>query len=569
MIEGVLRQLVRDAVFAAQAANALPRELGEFLVGLEQPKFEGHGDLATNVALALAKPAQLAPRKIAEAIVHHLPTHRYLQKTEIAGPGFINFTINPQAYIEQLHEVMAAGNAFGQCDVGHGVQCLVEFVSVNPTGPLHVGHGRNALYGDVLASLLRVCGYDVWKEFYVNDAGVQIQTLGRSVLLRIQALQGASVVFPEDCYQGDYIIDLARSVLDGGHGTTLQEKDEQGQVAWLGQFASQAILEGIRHDLDLCGVTHDHYFFESSLHDGDKVGAAIADLQARGHIFEEEGALWFRSTVFGDDKDRVLRKSDGTYTYLSPDIAYHADKYRRGAKRLVNVLGADHGGYVTRLKAAVAALGHDAESLDCVLLQMVNLIRGGEMVSMSTRRGEFETLADLTAAVGKDVVRYFFLMRSHHAQLDFDLALAASHSMDNPVYYIQYAHARICSIFAKAAQEGVTLAASDTPDITLLNLPEEGQLARYLGEYPRIIELAGRALEPHRVTHYLLDLARRFQAYYTMGKRDSRYRVLGQPLAVAEAKLYLLKCVQIVLQNALYLLGLSVPERMERVEGDD
>lgn len=566
MIEQYLQQLVRDAVSACQREGIFPADVACPPIEIDAPRQAEHGDLATNVALVLAKAVKKSPREVAQALVAHLPSHLRVAAVRIAGPGFINFDIHPSWYIEGLTAIAAAGARYGTADTYAGKSCQVEFVSANPTGPLHVGHGRNAILGDVLGNLLRAAGYAVTKEYYVNDAGVQIHTLGRSVLLRLRELQGEQVEFPAECYQGDYIIDIARAVLDEGHWSTMQGQSEDQQCTWCGEFAGARILAEIKQDLADCGVVQDHYFFESTLHADGAIAKGIERLRAGGHLYDKDGALWFRSTALGDDKDRVIRKSDGQLTYFAADVAYHAAKFDRGFARLVNIWGADHAGYVARMKAMVAALGHDPNALDCVLTQLVNLVKDGEVISMSTRRGEYETLADLVNDVGCDVVRYFYLMRSHHAQLDFDLKLATARTLENPVYYIQYAHARICSIFERAKTEGVRFDPAQPPTASTLALPEEIQLAKAAGEYPALVALAAHELEPHRLTFFLLELARKFQSYYTRGNSDARYRVLGQAAPVVQAKLYLLLCLQIVIRNGLTLLGISVPERMDRDE---
>lgn len=538
-------------------------------IALEAPKQAEHGDYSTNLAMLLARQEKKPPRTVAQVIVDHLPRDPFLTHTTIAGPGFINFMIEPTAYFDILKDIEAQGARYGCVDLGGGARCQIEFVSANPTGPLHVGHGRGAIYGDVLGNVLAAAGYHVTKEYYVNDAGVQMQTLGQSVYLRLQELRGQKIEFPAECYQGPYIAELARAILAGPDAVRLQGMSEAGQVQWCAQYAGRVILDEIRQDMAACGVTHDVYFPESALHKVQAVENALATLRERGKIYDQDGAIWFRTTEYGDDKDRVVRKSDGPYTYFAADIAYHHHKFQQGYARVIDIWGADHAGHVPRMKAAVAALGYDPAALDCVLLQMVHLIRDGQMVQMSTRRAEYETLADLVGEVGRDVCRYFFLMRSHNAQLDFDMQLARAQTMENPVYYIQYAHARICSIFAKAAEEGREVRPLREVDLGRLTLPEESQLAKFLGEFPSIIATAARELEPHRITFYLLELARRFQAYYAMAKRDARYRVLGQEPAVVEAKLSLLQMCQIVIQNALRILGLAAPERMDRLERDE
>jgi arginyl-tRNA synthetase len=568
MIESHLERLLRAAVAAAQQAGTLPASVAIDTITLEQPRQAAHGDLSTNLALTLARAAKMAPRAIAEALMAHVPSDSRVTAVRIAGPGFINFDIAPAWYLEQLEVIAKAATQFGHSTWGSGQRCQVEFVSANPTGPLHVGHGRNAVLGDVLGNVLAAVGFEVSKEYYVNDAGVQITTLGKSVVLRLRELQGERIDFPTDCYQGAYITDIARQVLDAGEWTAWATKTEAEQWALCGTFAGDIILTGIKADLAAVGVIQDVFFCESSLHADGAIASGFAALREAGHLFERDDALWFRSTTFGDDKDRVVRKSDGSLTYFAADIAYHANKFARGFDRLIDVWGADHAGYVPRMQAMVEALGHPPTALDCVLTQLVNLIREGKIVSMSTRRGEFDTLCDLVNEVGRDVVRYFYLMRSHNAQLDFDMNLATARSLDNPVFYIQYAHARIASLFDKVADTGATFAVESGFEAAQLSLPEEVVLARMLGEFPHVVSQAARELEPHRITFYLLELARKFQSYYTCGKRDDRYRVLDQQGPALQAKLTLLYCVQTVIRNGLGILGISAPDRLERVEGE-
>ncbi len=565
MIKKEIVRIVEEALEGCRKEGVIPRD-AEVPVEISIPKQEAHGDFATNIALALAKPAGMAPRAVAEEIVKHLPERTHaLMKVGIAGPGFINFSVEPRWYLDELAKIHESGESFGKTDFGKGKKVQVEFVSANPTGPLHIGHGRGAVYGDALASVLSHAGFDVTKEYYVNDAGNQINTLGRSVLFRLREIDGERIEFPEDCYRGHYIVDLARKLKEENRVDLKQWKGEEAEAA-LGRIAGEEILNGIKADLADTGVVHDHYFFETRLHEDDLVSRAIEWLREKGHVYDQDGAIWFRTTAFGDDKDRVLKKSDGSLTYFAADIAYHKEKFDRGFDRVIDIWGADHGGYVARMKAAVAAIGRDPENFEAVLIQLVNLVRGGETVSMSTRKATFETLEDVREEVGRDACRYFFLMRSHNAQLDFDLDLAKQETADNPVYYIQYAHARIASIFRKAAERGLEPADPASVDPSKLNLPEEARLARMLGSFPGVVEECAEALEPHKLAFYLLELARMFQSYYSKGRADDRYRVLADDGAVAAAKLYLLKNVQIVLQNALRILGISAPDRMSREE---
>lgn len=555
-------------------------------IHLETPKNPEHGDLSTNVAMTLAKEEGKPPRKIAEEIVSKIKTpSKALLSVSVAGPGFINFKINPALVIDNLHKIYNAGEKYGQLKLGNGKKVQVEFVSANPTGPLHVGHGRGAVYGDALARILAKAGWKVTKEYYLNDAGVQMQTLGMSVFLRIKELNGEKIEFPENCYQGEYIKDIAREILEKGEGRGKREegggKKEEGRrekeegkclpssifhlpsIEFCGQYAGRKIHNEIVKDLADCGVGHDVYFNESELYKHGKVEKAVEFLRKRGYVEDKEGAIWFLSTKFGDEKDRVLKKSDGFYTYFAADIAYHKEKFDRGYDYVIDVWGADHAGHVPRMKAAIQAMGYDPKQFDAVLIQLVNLMSGGQLVSMSTRSARYETLRALLDEVGRDVCRYFFLMRSHDAQLDFDLEIAAKHTMENPVYYIQYAHARISSVFEKAKGFGLKLKFSDKTDLSSLNLPEEVDIAKYLAEYPSAIEESALRLEPHRIAFYLLELARKFQSYYTKGKKDVLYRFLTEDIKKTTAKCYLLKNIQIVLKNGLTVLGLSAPDRMD------
>jgi len=567
MIINEIREFIEQALKACRKDGIVP-EGTKAEIEISVPRQEAHGDFATNVALALAKPAKMKPRDVAEEIVRRLPNESArLMKVEIAGPGFINFTVEPGWYLEGLKEIYEGGEKFGRSSIGGGRKVQVEFVSANPTGPLHIGHGRGAVYGDTLASVLGHAGFDVTKEYYVNDAGNQIRTLGRSVYLRIKELEGDRIEFPEDCYRGHYIVEMARDML--AEGVDLKGQSEDEAIDMLGRLAGERILSEIKIDLAKTGVEHDTYFFESRLHKDDLVEKTIAWLREKGHVYDKEGAIWFGSTAFGDDKDRVLKKSDGSLTYFAADIAYHKDKFDRGFERIIDIWGADHAGYVGRMKAAVGALGHNAADFEAVLIQLVNLVKGGETVSMSTRQATYETLEDVRDEVGRDVCRYFFLMRSHNAQLDFDIDLAKKESAENPVYYIQYAHARIASIFRKAEEMGLEAADPKGVDMALLSLPEEPRLARFASALPGVVEECALALEPHKLAFYLLELARMFQSYYSKGRTDERYRVLADDREVAAAKLYLLKNVQIVLQNALRILGISAPQRMDREEEMD
>jgi len=554
LLEQSIKKCIKDGLFTL---DQIPE------IHISIPKREEHGDLATNVALIIASRAKKKPLEVADAIVKNFPEAKDVtQKISVAKPGFINFFIVPSLYLEQLHEIYASKERYGELTLGAGKKLQVEFVSANPTGPLHIGHGRGAVYGDVLGNIMKAVGYDVTKEYYVNDAGGQIKTLGRSIYLRFLETEGKAVSYPQECYQGEYIIQLAREIAATSR-SKLSSMSQEDAINLCGEYAATKILEDIKRDLAETGVIHDLYFHENRLHTDAAVERSIQDLKHHGYVEEREGAIWFKSTGFGDDKDRVLRKSDGELTYFASDIAYHKNKYDRGFDRVIDIWGADHAGYVERMRAAVVAMGYPKESYDVVLIQLVNLVRGGQVVSMSTRSATYETLEDVRREVGKDVCRYFFLMRSHNAQLDFDLELAKKETPENPVYYIQYAHARIASVFRKAAEQNMSPDFGKV-DLSAIDLPEELLIARILCAYPRVIEECAETLEPHRIAFYLMELTKAFQAYYSKGRTDPRYRIISEDSVRTTAKLYLLKNCQIVLQNALRILGISVPERMDR-----
>lgn len=527
---------------------------------VEEPKIEAHGDFSTNVAMVLAKSAKRSPRELAQVLSEGLAGHPGVERVEIKGPGFLNFFLKPKAFHEALTEFWEDGQ-LKLPQEGQGKRVLIEFVSANPTGPMHVGHGRNAVVGDALARLFKALGYEVTREFYVNDHGVQIQTLGHSgkhyhrILLN---LGGVEAALPDDMYRGEYIEELVEELHE--QITPIQEDPMA-----VGKLLGLKLLEKIREDLSLLNVNFDHYFSESSLYEAGEIEKALQILKEKGKTYEEEGALWFCSTQYGDDKDRVLIKKDGAYTYFTPDIAYHLDKFERSFDLYLNVMGADHGGYVKRMKAAVTALGYDAAQLEFVLMQLVSLRRGAEKVAMSKRSGDYVTLREVVEEVGVDAARFFFLLRSHHTTLEFDLELAKQQNAENPVYYVQYAHARMCSIFAKAAKgqtEGLTYL--QAKDLVSLEYPEELALIKKLLTYPQVLHSSVQEREPHRVVFYLLELAKIFQNYYTQGKGNENYRVLTDKSETTRARLYLIHCLKNVFHHGLELLGVSAPEAMFR-----
>jgi arginyl-tRNA synthetase len=553
-----LRGAILQALKAAQDAGDLPameEAAPDFVI--EKPRSSDHGDLAANLAMQLARPCRKKPRDIAEALVKHLgEAGGLVAKAEIAGPGFINFFLKPSAWLSVLPAIMDQADGFGRSDWGKDRKVMVEFVSANPTGPLHVGHGRGAVLGDALAALLAYTGGQVAREYYINDAGNQMATLGRSVLHRAKELKGSNEPFPDNHYRGEYIKDLAEEYLATPQGQGALDQPEAEAVNQAAAWAGDKILTGIKDDLSAFGVDIENYYSEQSLVDRGAVQASFDDLKKRELLYENEGALWFASSQFGDEKDRVVKRGNGETTYFASDIAYHREKFERGFNQLIDVWGADHHGYVPRLKAVIQALGHDPTDLDVVLVQMVSLLRGGEPVAMSTRAGEFVTLREVVDEVGKDAARFIFLTRRSDSPLDFDLEVAKQKSLDNPVYYVQYAHTRVMSILRKAAGEGVALPDPAKVNLDRLEMEDEVALARRLGEYPETVLGAAQALEPHRITYYLGDVAGRFHSYY------NAQRVLVDDAELAAARLVLIQAVGQVIRNGLGLLGVSAPEAM-------
>jgi len=553
-----MKDLLRQAINAALqhcytngslSSGEVPRE-----IQLEVPKNPDHGDFATNLAMTMAKVERKAPRQIAEALVAVLQDNPLCDRIEIAGPGFINFRLAANCWYGVLDQVMTEGAQYGRSEIGKGTKIQVEFVSANPTGPLHIGHGRGAVVGDAVAAVLQVAGYEVQREYYVNDAGNQVKTLGLSILMRLRELQGEAIVFPEDGYQAEYVKELAAR-LQSEKGD-LKDVAEDEAVELCARFGVEKVLEWISDDLKAFGIEFDNWYSEQSLYDRNMVDNELAKLKAKGLSYEQDDALWLRTTDYGDDKDRVLIKSDGSYTYFASDVAYHMEKFERGFDRVIDVWGADHHGYIPRMKAMLAGLGHPPEDLEVLLIQMVNLLREGVPFTMGKRSGHFVTLREVIDEVGSDACRFFFLIRRCDSQLDFDLELAKQQSTDNPVYYVQYAHARVCSINRNAAEAGVAQPQIGAVDLTRLELPEELALAKHLARFQEMIIGAAQNYEPHRVVFYLQELATQFHSYY------NRQRVLVGDIATTQARLYLVNCVRIVLANALQLLGVSAPEQM-------
>ncbi|MBR3880035.1 MAG: arginine--tRNA ligase [Mailhella sp.] len=555
---------MRDIILIKEALRSIVAENGwewpEKAV-LETPKDVKHGDLATNLAMVLSKQAKAAPRVVAEklmaAVCDKFPG---LVTAEIAGPGFINFSFAPSFWQEVVLDVEEQGRAFGSSKSGNGRRINVEYVSANPTGPLHIGHGRGAAVGDSLTRLLRFAGFDVSTEYYINDAGRQMRLLGDSVYLRMRELCKLPVEFPEDpkgWYRGEYIIDIAQEMLDKDPKVIELPEDEAKNVCY--EYACAQILAGIKEDLNEFRVEHQVWFSEKSLVDGGKVEEAFDKLRGMGLVYDKDNAVWLATEQFGDDKDRVLRKGDGYLTYFASDIAYHANKYERGFDECIDIWGADHHGYVPRMKAAIHCMQRDPENdFHVVLIQMVNLMRGGEPVAMSTRAGEFVTLREVLDDVGADAARYMFLSRKSDTPLDFDLELVKQRSMDNPVYYVQYAHARVAALLRRAADRGVTLPEkSDAAMLAVLTSADDLALLREAERFRNVVEDAARARAAHPVSFYLNELAGKLHSYYANNPVLS-----GDDEAVMKARLALLRAVGVVIANGLDLLGVSAPEAM-------
>ncbi len=580
----VINDLIAQAVQALQQAERIPADLN-LNIQVTPAKDASQGDFATNIALMLAKPAGMAPRQLADAIVEHLPSQASIVKVEVAGPGFINFFVESATSHAVLQRIREQGDRFGASDVGQGQKIQVEFVSANPTGPLHVGHGRGAAFGATLANLLAFVGYQVQKEYYVNDAGRQMHILGTSVWLRYLELCGETIDFPSNGYQGDYIWDIAATLHRENadafqHGSDLvfdavtadapagdKEKHIDDLISnaqrLLGEqdyrrvfdLACTTLVDVIRVDLEAFGVVFDHWFSERSLADEGHIEQAIARLQENGHLYREGGALWFRSTDFGDEKDRVVKRDNGQTTYFASDIAYHMNKFERGFDTVINVWGADHHGYIARVKASLAALGYPPDHLEIQLVQFANLFEHGAKVSMSTRSGEFVTLRQLREDVGLDAARFFYVMRKTEQHMDFDLDLAREQSSDNPVYYLQYAHARICSVERQCAEKGI-VTDLDNAQLGRLDNSHEVALIKQLGQFAERVEMAASRREPHQLVNYLRELANLFHSWY------NAHQFIVDDAALRDARITLAMAVGQVLRNGLALLGVTAPEKM-------
>lgn len=550
-----------------QAFDSVRSALSGFLQekGLEWPakavveaaKDPKHGDVATNLAMLLAKPLHRAPRDIAAELAAWIRDHTDgVENVEVAGPGFCNVTFSQVFWRRVVQQVEKEGAAFGSSTIGGGRKTLVEYVSANPTGPLHVGHGRGAAAGDSLARILRRAGYDVTTEYYINDAGRQMRILGMSVWYRLRNLVGRTMAEPEDYYRGSYITDIAKEMLEKDPSLA-DASDEDGKERCY-EYAKNEILEGIKKDLRDFRVEHQNWFSEKTLVDGGLVDKVFQALKDAGYTYEKDGALWFATSRLGDDKDRVLRKSDGSLTYFASDIAYHHNKFERGFDWLIDVWGADHHGYVPRMRAAIEAMGKGKKNFDVVLIQLVNLLINGQPVSMSTRAGTFETLADVVREVGADAARFMFLSRKTDSPVDFDLEAVKQRTMENPVYYVQYAHARVAALLRRAAEEGVTIPdVSDDAALAGLTLPDDMALLRKMALYRDMLEQAATTLSVHHVSHYLMELSQLLHSYYT----KNQILKAGDPVTTG-SRLALLRAVSRVIANGLDLMGVSAPDHM-------
>ena len=547
----VLAEAVIAAVQKAIQAGKLPQ--GDLVpVVLTVPPQKAFGDFATNFALQAARNLHCAPRVIAGAIQEFLD-YPSVEKVEVAGPGFLNFFLKEDWLSAALRNILAQGENYGNLPAKAGEKIQIEYVSANPTGPLHVGHGRGAAVGSALANLMKAAGYDVSQEYYINDAGNQMHNLAASVNARYLELYNIPCEFPENGYHGEDIVVTAKRI-QKKYGDSFIHMPEAERLEKFQSIAKDEKLAALREDLEAFNCHFDVWFSEQSLHDAHKIEEAVAELEKKGYIYEKDGAKWFRSTDFGDDKDRVVIRDNGVSTYFAADIAYHRNKYERGFDRLINLWGADHHGYIPRVKAAMQALGYDPSHLEILILQMVSLYRNGELVKMSKRTGKSVTLNELIEEVGTDAARFFFIMRSMDSQLDFDLTLATEHSNDNPVYYVQYAHARICSILRQMADEKITL--DPNADLSVLKEPIEIDLIKKLNDYTELIDTAALERAPHKIAHYTYELAGMFHSFY------NQCRVLGVDPALQQARLALITAVGNTLRHGLKILGVSAPEHM-------
>ncbi len=527
---------------------------------IEIPNDPDHGHFATNLPMPLASSQKRPPREIASIIIENLKDEdNVVEKIEVAGPGFINFWISPEEWYQGLSRIISLENDYGRNDTGGGKKVLVEFVSANPTGPLHVGHGRGAALGDTLCRLLSFSGFDVVREFYINDAGMQLRMLGESVFSRFMQMDDPEYPFPENGYHGDYIADLAGTICAE---TDLKDLPEEDAIQICSRKGKDIMFEEIKKSLARFGVDFDVWYSESELFSSGLLQKTLDTLRSQGRLYDHEGAEWIRTSEFGDDKDRVIRKNDGQFTYFASDIAYHLEKQSRGFDRAINIWGADHHGYVPRVKAALMAHGIPEDWLSVILIQLVKLWKGGKEMKMSKRAGSFVTLQEVIDEVGIDAARFVFLTKNHDSPLDFDMDVVKKQDSENPVYYVQYAHARICSIFRKAEEEGISLPDKTEGLLGRLELEQEMAIIRNMATFPPLLEDICRKLEPHRLTYYLNDLAASFHRYFNLGSKTPDYRIVTQDRELSQARLFLVKAIKIVISNGLGLLGVSAPERM-------
>lgn len=551
-----LKEILDAAVTTIALEKGLDLPDG-FEVRLERPRQEGHGDWATNIAMQLAKSFGCSPRDLAALIIEKISGNDVIKKAEIAGPGFINFTLSQNWIAETISEALEKKSDYGKINQGKGRRVQVEFVSANPTGPLHMGHGRGAAVGSIMASILEYAGWSVEREYYINDAGLQMEKLGQSAQARYFEELGRAVEapMPEDGYQGEYMSDIAKEFV-AKYGSSLADKPLEETVGFFMKETGQKVLERIRKDLEAFGVTFDIWFSEQSLYDNHLTEPAMQALKERGYAYESEGALWYSSTKFGDDKDRVLIRSNGMPTYFTSDVAYLKNKYDRGFDKLIYVWGADHHGYVPRLKSVNKAFGYNDDSVEVLLIQMVNLLRDGKPVQMSKRAGTIIMLSEIIGEVGKDATRFFFAMRRCDTTLDFDLELAKRATSENPVFYVQYAHARICSIYRQLSERGLAMPETDELDVSILTDLTEVNLAKAISKLPEEIGKAVAELAPHRMAYYATRLAEAFHSFY------NSQRVIGAEEPIMKSRILLIRAAQVALKNVLDILGVSAPEKM-------
>jgi arginyl-tRNA synthetase len=560
-----IEQLIAAAM-SAMPADVLPAD-ARVPAELERTRDAAHGDFATNIALKLSKPAKKNPRQLAQLLIDAIPNNEFISKVEIAGPGFINFHLSASAYAAELRAVLADGERYGHSHAGKNDPALIEFVSANPTGPLHVGHGRQAALGDALCALLQTQGFAVSREFYYNDAGVQINNLALSVQSRARGLKPGDAAWPEGSYNGEYIQDiandyLAKKTVRALDGEAVTGRGDVDDIDAIRHFAVTYLRHEQDIDLQKFGVKFDRYYLESSLYTEGRVEAAVQSFKDSGKAYESEGALWLRTTDFGDDKDRVVRKSDGTYTYFVPDVAYHISKWQRGFRHAINIQGSDHHGTVARVRAGLQTVdGHIPKDYpQYILHKMVKVMRSGEEVKISKRAGSYVTLRDLIEWVGRDAVRFFLVSRRADSEFVFDIDLALSQGEENPVYYVQYTHARICRVLENLQEKGFVYQESGADDLKRLVEPQETALIRRIAQYPELLDTAARALEPHQIANYLRELSGEFHSYY------QAHRVIVDDSALRNARMTLALAARQVIRNGLSILGVTAPQRMQRAE---